>query len=194
MKTEDHFRLAVHLKNGPLKDLPFFSKLAFILGSVEPDINLFTYLLGWKIRFFYGHHWSNAKNYLKNKLQKTAHTQKVNWFSVGRLVHFTADAFTYTHNSYFVGGFLKHTKYEKELHPHFIPVMTTDKTYTDKAALDLEQYVLKRHKEYMLASPSVKTDTEFILSAVNLMTNHFLQKATTNKKTATTIPRTQEII
>lgn len=194
MKTEDHFRLAIHLKNQYLKNLPALSKLAFIIGSVEPDVNLFTYLLGWKIRFLYGHNWNNAKKYLENKLQKTAHAQKVNWFSVGRIVHFTADAFTYTHNSYFVGGFYKHTKYEKQMHQYFIPQMTKAHPRFNNSGENLHQYILKRHNEYMWAPPSAKTDTEFILSAVNLITNHFFIKATANKKEHAAIPLTQEII
>ena len=71
---------------------------AFLFGSIQPDCNPFTYLKGsrraYKLR---GHNFSNSQLYINRQIQQLQ--ERVRWntwqyYTLGKLTHYLADAFT----------------------------------------------------------------------------------------------------
>ena len=66
MQTKDHRILAEFLIAETKIDIPYLCKKAFILGSIEPDINPFTYLHGLTCGVrFHGHNYENVLSAMK---------------------------------------------------------------------------------------------------------------------------------
>ncbi|MEI3518476.1 MAG: zinc dependent phospholipase C family protein [Clostridia bacterium] len=88
--------------------IPEIYKKAFIIGSIEPDKNLLTYLHGFLGgRKLHGHDYEKYLPVMK-RLYDMLSEKKVfglkDYYRLGKLLHDTADAFTYPHNSIFTGS------------------------------------------------------------------------------------------
>lgn len=122
MQTKDHKALSEYI----IKQTGGFKKKiyerAFIFGSVEPDFNVFSYLKGSiKNRMFMGHNYHNSIKYLKKASEKLAEKKQEKWnvmdyYRLGKIIHYVADDFTHPHNEEFSGTLYEHTVYEDELH------------------------------------------------------------------------------
>lgn len=120
MQTKDHKILAVFLADEMEQTIPHCYKKAFIFGNIEPDRNLFTYLhgLAWGKKF-HGHNYENVLLVMKklfDSLQRRERFGIREYYRLGKLTHYVADAFTFPHNSVFHGNIKKHCKYESILH------------------------------------------------------------------------------
>lgn len=173
MKTESHFKLALYLSKAYLSSLPLKVRIAFVLGSVEPDFNLLSYLKGFKVRAFYGHNWENSREYIKNSLKyrrQTKCTSFTDGFYLGRLLHFIDDAFTYPHNRMYDKGLKNHSLYEKALHKALMRQL-------DREAFEkLWQYchsgdfdVLSAHANYSVQPMSTQNDLSWIIGINKLL-------------------------
>ena len=154
MQTKDHKLLANFLITNAIRNIPLLYKKAFLIGNIEPDINLFTYLRGiFQEKKFRGHNYENVIplikkefNYLKNKNSFGIKE----YYILGKLTHYTADIFTFPHNKLFNGSLLEHAKYEKKLHIAIKDTFRTKKNVlTVCKPLDSFVELLKFHKEYL---------------------------------------------
>ena len=123
MKTKDHRLLGEFL----LKNTSLFpgkkERTFFLFGCVEPDYNPFTYLLGFFIHPFRGHHVENSARYLgwlESISRKRGLKRPFDWFIAGVALHYLADAFTFAHNPAFTGNLSRHKEYESELSQVFL--------------------------------------------------------------------------
>lgn len=124
MQTRDHKSLGKYLLQQTEQELPFLYKMAFIVGNVEPDRNVFTYLHGMlRGKRFHGHNYENilpVMQKLYKSLQKGRYFGIRKYYHLGKLIHYTADAFTYPHNEVYKEGLIEHCRYERQLHDRFL--------------------------------------------------------------------------
>ena len=78
-------------------------ELAFLFGSFQPDCNPFSYLKGsLRARTFGGHNYTNSREYIYDHIQRLQQRHKVwtmwQYYTLGKLTHYLADAITYPHN------------------------------------------------------------------------------------------------
>ena len=77
-------------------------ELAFLFGSFQPDCNPLTYLKGSLRAYkFRGHNYSNSQHYIYSRISRLQRRQRWTiwqYYTLGKLTHYLADAFTYPHN------------------------------------------------------------------------------------------------
>ena len=87
-------------------------ELAFLFGSFQPDCNPLTYLKGslraYKLR---GHNYSNSQCYIYSRISRLQRRDRWTiwqYYTLGKLTHYLADAFTYPHNENYPDSMLCH--------------------------------------------------------------------------------------
>ncbi|MDO4555629.1 MAG: zinc dependent phospholipase C family protein [Lachnospiraceae bacterium] len=187
MQTRDHKMLAIYLITQlGINDIPDIYEDMFIIGNTEPDINLFTYLHGLgrkkKIR---GHNYENIRPIMNKMFQRLSEKEDFglwDYYYLGKLMHYVADAFTFPHNQVFEGTLKKHREYEKELHITITNILQKhewrkENTKRRSRFRDIELL----HERYLKTAGSIENDCCYILQAAELMANAFLlqEKAVT---------------
>ena len=94
-------------------------ELAFLFGSFQPDCNPLTYLKGSLRAYkFRGHNYSNSQHYIYSRISRLQRRQRWTiwqYYTLGKLTHYLADAFTYPHNENYPDSMLCHHQYETDL-------------------------------------------------------------------------------
>lgn len=104
MKKKSHFQIASCISAGG-RLIPH--SLLFKLGSVMPDLFLFSYIKG--------HGYKKTSNKTAAILEKLMHADKwgrITCFRMGYRVHYLADYFTFPHDPSYHEGLMHHNKYE----------------------------------------------------------------------------------
>ena len=88
-------------------------ELAFLFGSFQPDCNPLTYLKGsLHGRRFQGHCYPNSRTYVESRIRRLQQRRERwtvwQYYTLGKLTHYLADAFTYPHNDIFPDSHLDH--------------------------------------------------------------------------------------
>lgn len=176
METKDHLTLGKMCLKGKREELSFSARLAFLFGNIEPDINPLTYLKKNKGRLdFKGHHFPNAEHSIRKlaaKLTGQRHFCLYDYFRLGVLMHYTADAFTFAHNRRFGSSLAEHGRYEAKLHQCFVNAgMSTDLPVPDRGRPeDISAEIFQMHEEYEEAGCSeVERDYGFIRKAAAML-------------------------
>lgn len=120
MQTRDHLELGYFLLaklRSPALDA---HARAFLLGCVEADYNCFSYLRGFlRHKKFYGHNAENTRTCIENRIcriQSKGLRSAWDYFRLGVMLHYLADAFTAPHNAFWRENLAAHKAYEKKLH------------------------------------------------------------------------------
>ena len=94
-------------------------ELAFLFGSFQQDCNPLTYLKGSRrARNLRGHNYSNSQPYIASRIAKLQNRQRWTmwqYYTLGKLTHYLADAFTYPHNENYTESLIAHRQYEDDL-------------------------------------------------------------------------------
>ena len=152
-------------------------ELAFLLGSVEPDCNPFTYLKGsMRHKLFGGHTYANAKPFINRRirwLQSRTHWDERHYYALGQLTHYVADAFTWPHNPHFPGVGWEHHVYETALRLALNERLSTPQppllALPDVSAT-LPQDIENLHQRYLAEeNPGLEADMAYILKASDLL-------------------------
>ena len=182
MKTKNHEELSCYLMEQV--DYPVKNKLkrALILGSVEPDYNLITYLRGSiKVEKFRGHNLGNAHRCMEtliDKIETGIMSEVKRWYLLGKLIHYVADAFTFPHNKVFKGNLAEHCSYEKELYTYMGNIMQNKSVVWAQPAPDesLIEQIDKMHRSYLEERQGCANDCCYILGAVTLVFRYFSEE------------------
>ena len=174
MQTRDHKKLAeMFASEMSRKRIPYICKKAFIYGNIEPDKNPFTYLHGMlKGKKFHGHDYENILPVIKKIFNSTQEKKKWGvreYYHFGKLMHYTADVFTFPHNRLFSGNVKDHRKYEKELHSCFGTAIDQWKSQEMKDTPFSCVNIEILHAEYLRQAGNYETDCEYILAAVEML-------------------------
>lgn len=178
METKNHWHLAeyISLERGFEK-----YKKEFILGSIMPDINLFSYLRGHTYKESIAMIHSNGKSLVEKK-----NWNGTSFYHLGVILHYIADYFTFPHNTTFTGSLKDHCTYEKRLHTYFFQFLQSNNVGSSLMPLqksffpihsitDLFTLLEEKHHEYLSMMPSFQTDCQYIFSLTNIVA-YFIPK------------------
>ena len=148
-------------------------ELAFLFGSFQPDCNPFTYLRG--IRSTHkpqGHNFTSTQLYINRCIQDLQ--QRSSWsirhyYTLGKLTHYLADAFTYPHNENYPNSLMDHRRYEEELRQRLAEHLSRTKLLKQQLRQDLTDALDQLHRQYMESKASLERDIRYILEATALL-------------------------
>lgn len=148
-------------------------EMAFLFGSFQPDVNPFSYLKGslhyQKLR---GHNYANSRKYINAQIMKLQ--QRSRWtiwqyYTLGKLTHYLADAYTYPHNENFPDSMMDHHKYETNLRLFLRGYLAHCHLRRQQARRDLVAALDELHSQYMETKAGMYRDANFILKATGLL-------------------------
>ena len=168
MKSTSHRMLAHYFIDIYLFNYSASCKKAFSLGCVQPDKNPTTYLKGsLRSQWLRGHNWENARRYIYRigrRLERKKRFKTADFYQLGKLIHYTADAFTYAHNAHFGETLADHRLYEQRLHKYMIGYLDSVNGHIEdhiNHAISVHDFINKRHTKYMHCNPGVHTDAQY---------------------------------
>lgn len=173
MQKRSHKLLASSL----LKSRRGFGKrrheLAFLFGSFQPDCNPFTFLKGsFRARAFCGHNYSNSHLYINRKihtLQQCSHWNIRHYYTLGKLTHYLADAFTFPHNDHFSSPIMNHHHYESELRVSLQKHLASCSPLLPNHCANPSEAILRLHHKYRAFESDISGDIHYILQATCLL-------------------------
>ncbi len=169
MRGKSHRCLSDYLSRHYLPDAPGHCTLAFRIGCIEPDRNPVTYLKGsMRCQWLRGHNYRNARRYMRaisRRLERKRELKIFDYYTLGKLIHYTADAFTYAHNDCFPTQLSSHMEYEVALQEHFLAFMAQDPRVNPKVSRDIMTAICSYHREYEREEFNIHNDSRFALAA-----------------------------
>ena len=152
-------------------------ELAFLFGSFQPDCNPLSYLKG-SIRSytFRGHNYTNSELYIARRIGRLQSREKGwtcwQYYTLGKLTHYLADAFTYPHNENYPDSLLDHHRYEDALRECLCSYLTARGPDSSlPAGNQLNDCLRELHRQYMDAQSDLRRDVRYILEATSLLMN-----------------------
>lgn len=146
---------------------------AFLFGSFQPDCNPLSYLKGtFRARRFRGHNYSNFRPYIDShihRLQQRDHWTVWQYYTLGKLTHYLADAFTFPHNETYPDSIAAHRRYEDALRLSFSRFMAAETLRRETARADLAGALEQLHRQYVSQTSDSGRDSRFILLANELL-------------------------
>lgn len=148
-------------------------ELAFLFGSFQPDCNPLTYLKGSLRAYkFRGHNYSNSQRYIDAhivRLQRRARWTMWQYYTLGKLTHYLADAFTYPHNEDYAESLIAHRQYEDDLRTYLADYLQNRTLRRQQAQDDVAAAIDELHQRYMDSVADMRRDTQYILEATALL-------------------------
>ena len=146
---------------------------AFLLGSFQPDCNPLSYLKGsLHSRMFGGHNYSNSQSYIARRIDRLQHRSRWTvwqYYTLGKLTHYLADAFTYPHNDHYPDTLLSHHQYETDLRTYLAEYLSSHSLRRRQRRTDVAAAIAELHEQYVSARADQQRDVEYILAATGLL-------------------------
>lgn len=162
-----NFRSHIDLSLMLLEDMEL-CRIAFLFGSVEPDIFFPTYFRHSPRGRFHGHDYANMRMRtaaIVRKLGRMGSRGILYSYRLGKLVHYISDSFTLAHNEMFHGSIREHRMYERVLETVLCRAMALQKHLVVPHG-DITDFIKSLHDEYIKEAGSPETDACFIITAV----------------------------
>ena len=149
-------------------------ELAFLFGSFQPDCNPLTYLKGsLHGRRLQGHCYPNSRAYVESRIrrlqQRREHWTMWQYYTLGKLTHYLADAYTYPHNPDYPDSMLDHHNYETDFRQFMRGYLAHQHLRRQQARRDLVAALEELHEQYMATRASMVRDAAYILKATSLL-------------------------
>ena len=174
MKAVSHRLLGLHLARHYLQGRSPLQLKAFQLGCVEPDKNPATYLKGSiRAQMLRGHNYRSAKKYIQQlcrRLRSKGLSSLWDYYTLGKLIHYIADAFTYPHNDHFPGDLKAHREYESALHACLAKRIHAEAPRKHIRRGCPAHFITLRHRQYAAHHPGIHTDAAWILDVCTTVT------------------------
>lgn len=169
MRGKSHRLLGEYLVEHYMPGIPKRYQKAFLFGCIEPDRNPATYLKG-SIRYQWlrGHNYLNARHFMRHIARRLEAKDQLNlfdYYTLGKLIHYTTDAFTYAHNDMFTTNLGDHREYEAALQNHFLSYIHSDPQVSHENARSIMEAIYRYHKVYCALPANIHTDAMFALRA-----------------------------
>lgn len=166
MRGKSHLSLGNYLTQHYMENQPVRYRKAFLIGCIEPDRNPMTYLKGsLHFQWLRGHNYHNANRYMEKLSYRLEHKKKLHlldFYSIGKLIHYTTDAFTYAHNDLFPTDLSVHKTYEAALQDYFLDYMANSpKEPAAEPMPSVMSTIREHHKDYICRPAGIHTDTRF---------------------------------
>ena len=183
MQTKDHKLLSEYIIGQTGGFAKKIYEKAFIIGSVEPDLNVFSYLKGSiKHRMFMGHNYHNSIRYVKNasdRLKRKEHSKwnVMDYFRLGKLIHYIADDFTLAHNEGFSGNLYEHNQYEDQLHSLFAEYLKCKEMFVIRyePKVKLGELLERLHDKYITSHGGHLCDAKWIVEMTWISVCYYLK-------------------
>lgn len=157
--------LGKHLASVYLTKAPRRYTFAFLTGCIQPDRNPATYLKGSvRHRLLHGHNWSNSQNYMQRicrRLEKRKKLRLLDFYTMGKLIHYVTDAFTFTHNDWFDKDILTHRYYESDLETQFLKSLTGTGALCPLKKENVMDTIRSYHAEYRTLPSNMSDDCRY---------------------------------
>ena len=169
MKHKDHRLLAHYLLGlAPEKWRKARRKRAFLVGNILPDFNPITYLRGIRqSRRMAGHDFPYSTPHIYRvavRLRENGVHSMADCYSLGTLIHYLADSFTYAHTADFRDTMRAHKRYEHALHAVFPDcVREAEQNPIPGSPENLEEFLIAERKRYEQAPQEMRKDGREIL-------------------------------
>lgn len=148
-------------------------ELAFLFGSFEPDCNPLSYIKGSRRgRALMGHNFSNSQAFIHRRirrLQDRDHWTVWQYYTLGKLTHYLADAFTYPHNETYPESLLAHRQYEDALRTYLAEYLQQRSLLHQQFREDLAAALEELHCQYLENRSTMQRDVQYILQATSLL-------------------------
>lgn len=148
-------------------------ELAFLFGSFQPDCNPLTYLKGSRrARKLRGHNFTNSQLYIESHIKLLQARTRWNiwqYYTLGKLTHYLADAFTYPHNEHYPESLIAHRQYEADLRQYLADYLENRTLRRANARQNLVDAISELHAQYMSTVTDMRRDVQFILRATQLL-------------------------
>lgn len=173
MRGKSHRFLGIHLTHLLPSNTKQLHINAFLLGCIQPDRNPLTYLKGsLRCQWLRGHNYENALRYMERisaRLERKTNWNLLDWYTLGKLIHYTADAFTYAHNRACPTCLKIHREYEETLQRHFLKYLQGNPGLDIPAAKTVMEAIREYHETYLALPVNVQTDSQFTLRACHFI-------------------------
>lgn len=157
--------LGRYLADTYLQSAPRCHIAAFQAGCAEPDYNPTTYLKGSiRSQWLRGHNWESSQKYmnrLAHRLEKRKKFRLLDFYTIGKLIHYTTDAFTFAHNTSFSENLRSHVHYEQLLHTHMLEYLKAPEATRFCMNGDIMHSIYTLHSEYAALCGDIRTDARF---------------------------------
>lgn len=169
MRGKSHISLGNYLLDQYMPELPSHYRKAFLFGCIQPDRNPATYLKGsLRCQWLRGHNYHNARSFMRRisrRLEGKNRLRLYDYYTLGKLIHYTADAFTYAHNDTFPSALCAHRAYEIRLQEHFLSYLTERPAVNIRPSHSVMETIASCHRAYSLKTPDLHWDCRFALQA-----------------------------
>ena len=153
---------------------------AFLFGSFQPDCNPLSYLKGsLHGKKFGGHTYANNRPYLDRRIRRLrarARFRLWDYYTLGKLTHYVADAFTWPHNPTFPAWGWAHHTYENELREGLRAYLDGRPLCRRRLFRDLPEKLADLHARYLEGESGVNRDIRYIVAANELLMAGCLRK------------------
>lgn len=191
MRRKSHHMLGIFLAERYLRNIRTIQRKVFLFGCTEPDFNPSTYLKGSiRAKWLRGHNFENANHFAAHLAERLENKQQYSmwdYYSLGKLLHYTADAFTLAHNAVFPPDIQQHREYEAKLQDCFLSVLPSHLPENAHPELSVHQYVLEMHDRYLLQPPGIETDICYILMVCCTVVQKLTAQRCGNAKDSTSL-------
>lgn len=169
MRGESHRQLGQYLADKYMQDVPDRYIRVFLLGCIEPDRNPTTYLKG-SLRFQWlrGHNYPNTRRFMQRiarRLERKHTWNLLDYYALGKLVHYIADSFTQAHNAHFPCDLAQHRSYEVSLQEYFLAFLKSSPSIDEKPCHTVMDTLSGLHSAYLAQNAGLHTDSRFALNA-----------------------------
>ena len=148
-------------------------ELAFLFGSFQPDCNPLTYLKGSLRAYkFRGHNYSNSQHYIYSRISRLQRRQRWTiwqYYTLGKLTHYLADAFTYPHNEHYPDPLLCHHQYETDLRAYLQEYLSERTGRRKQFRANVAESIAQLHNYYRQSAADQRMDVQFILEATAML-------------------------
>jgi hypothetical protein len=148
-------------------------ELAFLFGSFQPDCNPLSYLKG-SVRgqTLRGHNFTNSQPYIDSRIGRLQNRRRWTvwqYYTLGKLTHYLADAFTFPHNETYPDGIAAHRRYERELRGQFARYLAGQGLRPQAPCADPCAAIEALHRRYLSCASDRYRDIRYILQATGLL-------------------------
>lgn len=190
MTSKDHRILGEFLAQQMIKNTSLLATRLFVTGCVFPDHNPLTYLRG----LCMGHPLKTHFLFLSkpeilrlcNKLENRDKLYLWDYYTLGALTHYAADAFTFPHNEHYTGNMVEHAQYEHvTLHKIFEQYLLNEFSMEENDQNgngSLETVFTELHDSYMKTEPSPLCDARYICRICTVICERVLEKEANEKE------------
>ena len=166
--------------------MSFFYRRMFILGSLEPtEILLLICTVSRREKNFTDITMRIFLPVMRKLFESLRSKDKLgirDYYRLGKLTHYVADAFTYPHNRIFQGSLLQHCRYEQELHCEFVSALRRQGTDSgDLQRIRRFQDIENLHEEYLRHAGGCEADCGYILKVSGMLLKGELQRSQRQK-------------